>query len=556
METNSWLLLLVCSFLGLKELLAVNAQTNAYLVYPKEINVLHGETAILPCVVDPTRNAFVIWRRVSPKIDISLGVMIDDQLDPELRERIAVVANKTTGEYNLHISQTEISDEGSYECNVVYGLESSGSSLNTIRLNVLVPPEEGYPLCDVHPAIPLQQGKMVTMSCVTKGGHPPSKVVWYRNHDPITNTTENEQSVQWRLSELDYGVQFTCTETSPALAGVRECSLVPLPFRLSVDLSPAVAEIDVGQEASFTCLGKTPIQANLTFTWHVDNQEIPANSRWIISGDQGQTISLSNAIQLDNQTSVACTVTAGPGQTVKTFAMLVVTEDLAERTHLETDTRTSNRWNSRTTNHPSLNSDRKPENEKPASNAISKKFVIIISLGAVILGVVLGASIAIASIYRSRKVATTHSKPKSFKSSFKTGSTKLMSKHSRGFGSRGEKLLRDSRRITFNDTQITFADPVFDYDDPPVESMSTDPDDSYLGLCPDSLSSSKYEDLHAHVMTSLSFDRFYNEAPAVPEMEYEDVITDRNWSTRSYPIERNMRGELNDTVYLNRTSVA
>nr|XP_054754450.1 uncharacterized protein LOC129260506 [Lytechinus pictus] len=551
MDSLNIILCLVCLIV---KLASVSAQEVAYMIASEEVNVQRGDTAVLPCVLDPTQNAFVIWRRLDPLIDLSLGVMLDSNLDPGLKERVRIVANRQAGEYNLEIMDVRVSDESSYKCDVIFGLMTSRTVSTSVRLNVYVPPEEGFPLCDVNPAIPLKKGKVVTMSCSTRGGHPPSKVTWYRGRNPVTTAAENEQQLRWRLTDSDYGVQFTCIETHPALPGVRECSVVPLPFRLSVDLIPSIAEVDAGGETSFTCQGRGPTDAPLNFKWEVNNQGIAPRGKWAISGSNGQILSVSNVTTFDNQSSIICTVTAGPGQSVKTYAVLVVNGKPIRRT--STSSRGKS-WNHPSTRHPMLRNknDQQERSSLTTSNSISRRLVIIISFGAVMFGVLVGATVAIVSIYRSRKVAGTQSKPKSFKSSFKTGSTKSsrqIGKRNRGFNNRGSRIWRDSRRITFNDTQITFADPILDYDEPPAETTSTDPDDSYLGLCPDSLSSSKYEDLHSHVMNSLSFDRFYNEAPSVPELEYEDVIADRNWSTRSYPVNIN---QCDESIYLNRTSV-
>lgn len=551
MDILKRILCLLSVIIKLVNIVPVSAQEVAYMLATEEVNVQRGDIAVLPCVLDPTQNAFVIWRRMNPLIELSLGVMLDSNLDPGLKERLSVVVNRQTGEYNLKILDVRVSDEGSYKCDVIFGLMTSRTVSTTVRLNVYVPPEDGFPLCDVTPAIPLQKGRLVTMSCSTRGGYPPSKVTWYRGRNPVTTAAENEQQLQWRLTDSDYGVQFSCIETHPALPGVRECSVVPLPFRLSVDLFPAIAEVEVGGGMSFTCQGRGPADAPLDFNWRVNNQDISLKGNWAISGNNGQILSVSNVSTFDNQSSIICTVTAGPGQSVKTYAVLVAKDIPIRRTSTSSRGKSSSNFTSR----PRHKDRQQDGSSLNMSNSISRRLVVIISFGAVLFGVLVGATVAIVSIYRSRKVAGTQSKPKSFKSSFKTGSTKSsrqIGRRNRGFNNRGSRIWRDSRRITFNDTQITFADPILDYDEPPAETTSTDPDDSYLGLCPDSLSSSKYEDLHCHVMNSLSFDRFYNEAPSVPELEYEDVIADRNWSTRSYPANRN---QCDENIYLNRTSV-
>ena len=554
MEVTDRLLIAIFVYVAVIGVISVSAQSRNFVVAPAEVRVTQGEKAVLPCLLDPTQNAFVIWRRLNPNVDISIGVMLDSNLDPDFKERAVVVVNKGSGEYNLQISDARVSDEGTYECFVVSG--PSATVRNPVQLHVFVPPEDGFPICDVNPSIPLQLGRTVTMSCTTKGGHPPSKVVWHRSQNPITVSGINAQQVNWTLTEQDFGVQFTCVESHPALQSLRQCSVVPLPFKLSVDLEPTIGQVDAGGKTSFTCVGKGSIESSLDFSWHVNKEPVSAQSGWIVSGNRGQILTIYNASISNNQTGITCTVTAGPGQSVKTYALLIVHEGRNTRTlNNGMDSPPTTRTVFKLNNHLKNNS---------RTNSFSRKLVIIISFGAVILGVVIGATIAIASIYRSRKVGAAQHRPRSFRSSFKLGSSKngsprsasrrLVGKQNRAFSTQTSRLWRpDSRRITFNDTQITFADPVLDYDDPPGESMSTDPEDSYLGLCPDSLSSSKYEDLHSNVMSSFTFDRFYCEAPATTEMEYEDVITDRNWSTRSYPLNRNSLGD--SCLYLNRTSV-
>ncbi|XP_014748833.1 PREDICTED: kin of IRRE-like protein 1 [Sturnus vulgaris] len=89
--------------------------------------------------------------------------------------RYRIVGTADSGQYNLEISQAELSDDAVYECQATEAALRSRRA----RLTVLIPPED--PTIDGAPEILLRAGTPYNLTCRARSAKPAASIAWFRD---------------------------------------------------------------------------------------------------------------------------------------------------------------------------------------------------------------------------------------------------------------------------------------------------------------------------------------------------------------------------------------
>uniref|UniRef100_A0A3P8X6V0 Kirre like nephrin family adhesion molecule 1b n=1 Tax=Cynoglossus semilaevis TaxID=244447 RepID=A0A3P8X6V0_CYNSE len=176
---------------------------------PSDQSVVLGEKAVLSCVVF-NYTGIVQWTKDGLALGISEGL--------RAWPRYRVLRALDIGQYNLEISNAELSDDSLFEC------QATEAALRSRRakLNVLVPPED--PVVDGSPELLLMAGTPYNLTCVTRGAKPAAYIQWTKDGAPVDGEVLPDRKRVTTRSFLpiapvdkDSGSNFTCVASNPAV---------------------------------------------------------------------------------------------------------------------------------------------------------------------------------------------------------------------------------------------------------------------------------------------------------------------------------------------------
>uniref|UniRef100_A0A7N5K392 Kirre like nephrin family adhesion molecule 1 n=1 Tax=Ailuropoda melanoleuca TaxID=9646 RepID=A0A7N5K392_AILME len=174
--------------------------------------------------------------------------------------RYRVVGSADAGQYNLEISDAELSDDASYEC------QATEAALRSRRakLTVLIPPEDTR--IDGGPVILLQAGTPHNLTCRAFNAKPAATIIWFRDgtqQEGAVASTEllkdgkRETTISQLLinpTDLDIGRVFTCRSVNEAIPTGKETSIeldVHHPPTVTLSIEPQT--VQEGERVVFTC---------------------------------------------------------------------------------------------------------------------------------------------------------------------------------------------------------------------------------------------------------------------------------------------------------------
>ncbi|KAM4880643.1 kin of IRRE-like protein 1 [Sylvia borin] len=219
---------------------------------PEDQTVVAGHRIVLSCVV-LNYSGIVQWTKDGLALGMGQGL--------KAWPRYRIVGTADSGQYNLEISQAELSDDAVYECQATEAALRSRRA----RLTVLIPPED--PTIDGAPEILLRAGTPYNLTCHTRGAKPAATMAWFRDglpQDGAVTTTEvladgKRESTTSLLpimpTDLDIGRVFSCRCSNEAVPGGKETSV-----RLNVHHPPTVTlsiqpqTVQEGERVVFTCM--------------------------------------------------------------------------------------------------------------------------------------------------------------------------------------------------------------------------------------------------------------------------------------------------------------
>uniref|UniRef100_A0A8B9BIQ1 Kirre like nephrin family adhesion molecule 1 n=1 Tax=Anser brachyrhynchus TaxID=132585 RepID=A0A8B9BIQ1_9AVES len=194
------------------------AQTR-FVEEPEDQTVVAGQRIVLSCVV-LNYSGIVQWTKDGLALGMGQGL--------KAWPRYRIVGTADSGQYNLEISDAELSDDAVYEC------QATEAALRSRRakLTVLIPPED--PTIDGAPEILLRAGTPYNLTCRARSAKPAATIVWYRDglqQDGAVTTTEvladgKRETTTSQLAinptDLDIGRVFSCRSTNEAIPAGKE----------------------------------------------------------------------------------------------------------------------------------------------------------------------------------------------------------------------------------------------------------------------------------------------------------------------------------------------
>ncbi|XP_038067932.1 uncharacterized protein LOC119737556 [Patiria miniata] len=289
---------------------------------PQDQTVNLGGTVVFRCTVSNKGNFKVYWffDRANRYLSADTTFFAD-----AMDARLSIVGNLALGQFNLRIAGVRASDAGVYRC----GYVPAGTNMLTsraARLTVRLPPDEGFPRCEVSPpAGMIRLGQRATLTCTSQGGVPPASLTWLRNGMEITPAVQRRNVIERTFDEALNGVRFTCRATSPAIMGDRICSLVPLSINPTARVEPPQLIARPGDTVVFECVtgGPSPI---VEISWTFGGIFVPPlqePNRFELSMDR-LNLTIRDVQLADDETSVQCTVAIAQGLSATAGALLRV----------------------------------------------------------------------------------------------------------------------------------------------------------------------------------------------------------------------------------------
>uniref|UniRef100_A0A8C8VPL7 Kirre like nephrin family adhesion molecule 1 n=1 Tax=Pelusios castaneus TaxID=367368 RepID=A0A8C8VPL7_9SAUR len=173
--------------------------------------------------------------------------------------RYRIIGTADSGQYNLEITDAELSDDASYEC------QATEAALRSRRakLTVLIPPED--PVIDGAPEILLRAGTPYNLTCRARSAKPAATIVWFRDglqqegaSTEVLADGKRETTVSQLLinpTDLDIGRVFACRSTNDAIPAGKETSVklnVHHPPTVTLSIQPQT--VQEGERVVFTCV--------------------------------------------------------------------------------------------------------------------------------------------------------------------------------------------------------------------------------------------------------------------------------------------------------------
>ncbi|XP_016330562.1 kin of IRRE-like protein 3 [Sinocyclocheilus anshuiensis] len=225
-----------------------------FIQQPHDLVVVAGQPVTLPCSITGY-HGMVLW----VKDGLALGVNRDMSGYP----RYDVIGDHSKGEYHLLIQRTELTDDGSFECQAIQAATRSRPA----RLTVLVPPDD--PVIIGAPVVSLRAGDSLNLTCHADNAKPAASIIWIRNGEVLNGAAYTKtllrdgrrestvSTLHISASNIESGQQITCRASNKAAPNGKEATVTidiqhfPL-VNLSVEPQPVLE----GNLVKFNCAAK------------------------------------------------------------------------------------------------------------------------------------------------------------------------------------------------------------------------------------------------------------------------------------------------------------
>ncbi|XP_071476576.1 uncharacterized protein [Diadema antillarum] len=286
---------------------------------PSHRTVREGGTVLFRCIITNLQpQQRIYWYRVSTRMYLTENRIVKNT---EQRGRLSVLGNAGRGEYFLQITNTRVSDAGTYRCG--YAIPTMIFTGFGAILTVLREPDQGFPMCEVSPRN-LEIGDTAELICRSQGGIPPASLVWSANGRHLTGMVQTRNTLRLPVTADLNGLEHVCTATSEALLTPRRCSVILIAIRPDVRIEPPQRIVQEGRNAKFTCVA-FGLPAIVRYNWTFNNEMVINIPRIEVSPD-GRTLVIMDTRLADDNSVVQCTVTTTHGLTATSGASLRVVE--------------------------------------------------------------------------------------------------------------------------------------------------------------------------------------------------------------------------------------
>ncbi|XP_016397395.1 kin of IRRE-like protein 3 [Sinocyclocheilus rhinocerous] len=234
--------------------LSFSGSSVVFIQQPHDLVVVAGQPVTLPCSITGY-HGMVLW----VKDGLALGVNRDMSGYP----RYDVIGDHSKGEYHLLIQRTELTDDGSFECQAIQVATRSRPA----RLTVLVPPDD--PVIIGAPVVSLRAGDSLNLTCHADNAKPAASIIWIRNGEVLNGAAYTKtllrdgrrestvSTLHISASNIESGQQITCRASNKAAPNGKEATVTidiqhfPL-VNLSVEPQPVLE----GNLVKFHCAAK------------------------------------------------------------------------------------------------------------------------------------------------------------------------------------------------------------------------------------------------------------------------------------------------------------
>ncbi|XP_019344193.1 kin of IRRE-like protein 1 isoform X1 [Alligator mississippiensis] len=219
---------------------------------PEDQTVVAGQRIVLSCVV-LNYSGIVQWTKDGLALGMGQGL--------KAWPRYRIIGTADSGQYNLEITDAELSDDALYECQATEAALRSRQA----KLTVLIPPED--PVIDGAPKILLRAGTPHNLTCRARSAKPAATIVWLRDgqqQEGAVTTTEvlpdgkRETTTSLLLinpTDLDIGRVFSCRSVNEAIPTGKETSIqldVHHPPTVTLSIQPQTVREE--ERVVFTCM--------------------------------------------------------------------------------------------------------------------------------------------------------------------------------------------------------------------------------------------------------------------------------------------------------------
>lgn len=301
-----------------------NAAVLEFASQPVQRTALAGADVTLSCIVNnlETGRHAVLWYRSEVLITNNSRVV------HPVSGRISVSADPTIGQYNLHISDVEPSDDHLYRCTVCDENGAVVLESDQIRLEVESTPSEEYPRCSPLEKGNFVEGENVTITCKSERANPPVALQWYQGGKRMENTLTDSKGFRTAtqtfqvVSSHDKAV-FQCKMTTPAIAKYeKSCTVGPL----SVFYKPVVSLVSDrtvypdGSTVRLDCQASANPEP-YDYQWDAPESLLAGN---VVFSQNRRTL-LFRASEDLNGSKVSCNATNRYGYGISAVVSLIVT---------------------------------------------------------------------------------------------------------------------------------------------------------------------------------------------------------------------------------------
>ncbi|XP_074074964.1 nephrin isoform X2 [Macrotis lagotis] len=207
----------------LQLLVAVRLQTpplQDFWLLPDNVTVIAGEDAVLKCGVR-ARQGDVQW--------VKDGFVLGPNPEIPGFPRYRMTGNPDRGEFHLHISKCDISDDAEFECQVSRSETSPELVSPRITVTVLVPPTVIQMNPEAGSVVTWVAGQEYSITCTSGDSKPEAEIIFHQDNwivpdvFPYTNPgsyekfVTTEATVRVTPKPSDNGKLFVCEVTNPAM---------------------------------------------------------------------------------------------------------------------------------------------------------------------------------------------------------------------------------------------------------------------------------------------------------------------------------------------------
>ncbi|XP_076671541.1 sticks and stones isoform X2 [Andrena cerasifolii] len=270
-------------------------RANAHLVVispPQEVEISNhpnkqkivvkvGESKELECVVRSAKPAAsIVWYRGNVQIKgggttiTPISIEGDKELQKPGESKKELLKYDTHG--SITILPTADDNDMDYACEAKHPAIPILIPLRaTIKLSVFYPPGEPY-IEGYTEGETVKRGQQLELTCRSRGGNPPAKIVWYRNNEQVTTEYRSEGSFSESVLSIIAKAQDNNARYRCEVSNIMSVD----PMKLHVDLTVLFAPSGV------TITGPTEAKADeqVVITCTTENSNPPADIKWTVDG--------------------------------------------------------------------------------------------------------------------------------------------------------------------------------------------------------------------------------------------------------------------------------